>query len=53
MQTEKVIEEIKQKNPEQQQFHQLILEIFKYIRPVLENNAKYRQARIWERMLVR
>ncbi len=51
MQTEKVIEEIKQKNPEQQQFHQLILEIFKYIRPVLENNAKYREARIWERML--
>jgi glutamate dehydrogenase (NADP+) len=41
---------IKQRDPDQKEFHQAVQEIFDTVKPVLDQNPEYRQARILERI---
>ncbi len=41
---------IKQKDPEQKEFHQAVQEVFESVKPVLDRNPEYGQASIMERI---
>ena len=45
-----ILERIKQKDPEQKEFHQAVQEVFESIKPVLDRNPEYGQASIMERI---
>ena len=45
-----ILEKIKQKDPEQKEFHQAVQEVFESIQPVLDRNPEYGQASIMERI---
>ena len=45
-----ILEKIKQKDPEQKEFHQAVQEVFESIKPVLDRNPEYGQASIMERI---
>ena len=45
-----ILERIKQKDPEQTEFHQAVQEVFETIKPVLDRNPEYGQASIMERI---
>jgi glutamate dehydrogenase (NADP+) len=45
-----ILEKIKQKDPEQTEFHQAVQEVFETIKPVLDQNPEYGQASIMERI---
>lgn len=45
-----ILEKIKQKDPEQTEFHQAVQEVFETIKPVLDRNPEYGQASIMERI---
>jgi glutamate dehydrogenase (NADP+) len=45
-----ILEKIKQKDPEQKEFHQAVQEVFETIKPVLDRNPEYGQASIMERI---
>jgi len=39
-----ILERIKQKDPEQKEFHQAVGEVFESVKPVLDRNPQYRKA---------
>lgn len=41
---------IKERDPDQKEFHQAVQEIVDSVKPVLDQNPEYRQARIMERI---
>lgn len=45
-----ILEKIKQKDPDQKEFHQAVQEVFESIKPVLDRNPEYGQASIMERI---
>jgi len=45
------MEEVKQKNPGQPEFHQAVYEVVGSILPVVEKNPKYKEAKILERIV--
>jgi glutamate dehydrogenase (NADP+) len=46
-----ILERIKQKDPEQKEFHQAVGEVFESVKPVLDRNPQYRKAKILERIV--
>ncbi len=46
-----ILERIKQKDPEQKEFHQAVGEVFESVKPVLDRNPEYRKAKILERIV--
>ncbi len=46
------MEQLVKKTPNEQNFHQAVREVFENVMPVIETEAKYRQAKIMERMVV-
>ncbi len=48
---DKVIEQAKQRNPGEVEFHQAVEEVLSCLDPVLERNPRYEKARILERMI--
>ena len=51
MNTATILEQLKQKNPNEEEFHQAAEEVLVYLSPVLEKNKQYQQQKIVERML--
>ncbi len=47
---EEIISRIKNKDPEQREFHQAVDEVIESVRPVLERNQEYRQQAVLERV---
>jgi glutamate dehydrogenase (NADP+) len=47
---EEVISSIKNKDPEQREFHQAVDEVMESVKPVLERNPEYRQQAVLERI---
>lgn len=47
---DKTIERIREKDPEQQEFHQAVDEVVESVKPVLDRNFEYRQQGILERI---
>ncbi len=47
---EKIISEIIQRDPEQNEFHQAVHEVLETVRPVLERNPEYRRQAVLERI---
>jgi glutamate dehydrogenase (NADP+) len=45
-----IVRKIKQKDPEQKEFHQAVQEVFESVKPVLDQNPEYGQASIMERI---
>ena len=45
-----ILETIKARDPREKEFHQAVSEVLESIKPVLDQNPEYRQARILERM---
>lgn len=48
---QKVIEDVKKRNPGELEFHQAALEVLESLSPVLERNKKYEEAAILERIV--
>jgi glutamate dehydrogenase (NADP+) len=48
---EKVIEQVKKRNPGEAEFHQAVEEVLTCLDPVLERNPRYEKARILERIV--
>ena len=46
-----IIQLVKERDPQEKEFHQAVTEVFESIKPVLEQNPGYRQARIMERLV--
>lgn len=46
-----IIQLVKDRDPQEKEFHQAVTEVFESIKPVLEQNPGYRQARIMERLV--
>jgi len=42
---------VKDKDPEQQEFHQAVMEVMSSIKPVMHGNPEYRAAKIIERLV--
>ena len=51
MEVEKIIQNLKDKNPEEKEFIQAASEVLEHIAPVLEKKPEYRKQKIVERML--
>lgn len=51
MDTEKILQNLKEKNPQEKEFHQAAAEVLEHIAPVLEKKPEYRKQKIVERML--
>ncbi len=51
MDIEKIIQQLKDKNPQEQEFIQAATEVLEHIAPVLEKKPEYREQKIVERML--
>ncbi|MEM9193803.1 MAG: NADP-specific glutamate dehydrogenase [Myxococcota bacterium] len=51
MSVEKFIEQVVEKNPSQEKFHQAVHEVVESVWPVIESTPAYRQAKILERMV--
>ncbi|MCK8816657.1 NADP-specific glutamate dehydrogenase [Natroniella sulfidigena] len=49
--TRRVIEEMKERNPNQPEFHQAIKEVVESLEPVFEKNPEYKEAGILERIV--
>ncbi|WP_408955337.1 NADP-specific glutamate dehydrogenase [Natroniella sp. ANB-PHB2] len=49
--TKRVIEEMRERNPNQPEFHQAIEEVVESLEPVFEKNPKYKEAGILERIV--
>lgn len=45
-----IIEQIKEKDPEQREFHQAVEEVVKTVKPVLDRNLEYRQQAVLQRI---
>ncbi|MCP3873774.1 MAG: NADP-specific glutamate dehydrogenase [Desulfobacteraceae bacterium] len=45
-----ILKEIKQRDPEQKEFHQALQEVFETVKPVLDRNPEYGRAAILERI---
>jgi glutamate dehydrogenase (NADP+) len=46
-----ILELVKEKDPEQREFHQAVSEVIETIRPVLDQNPEYRTAKVLERIV--
>ncbi|MFH1982520.1 MAG: NADP-specific glutamate dehydrogenase [Pseudomonadota bacterium] len=46
-----IIQLVKDRDPQEKEFHQAVTEVFASIKPVLEQNPVYRQAKIMERLV--
>ena len=46
-----IIERVKDKDPNQREFHQAVTEVMETIRPVMDRNIEYRSAKILERLV--
>lgn len=46
-----ILELVKEKDPEQREFHQAVSEVVETIRPVLDQNPEYRSAKVLERIV--
>ncbi len=51
MSVERIMEEVKRKNPEQSEFHQAVHEVVESLEPVLAQEGELRRAKILERMI--
>lgn len=51
MSTAQILEQLKNKNPNEEEFHQAAEEVLNHLAPVLEKNKQYRRQKIVERML--
>jgi glutamate dehydrogenase (NADP+) len=48
---QEVLETVKKRNPNEPEFLQAVTEVLESIRPVIERNKKYRDAKILERLV--
>ena len=48
---QEVLEIVKKRNPNEPEFLQAVTEVLESIRPVIERNKKYRDAKILERLV--
>jgi glutamate dehydrogenase (NADP+) len=46
-----IIDLVKERDPQEKEFHQAVTEVFESIKPVLDQNPVYRQAKIMERLV--
>jgi glutamate dehydrogenase (NADP+) len=46
-----ITDRVKEKDPGEKEFHQAVFEVYESIKPVLEQNPLYRQAKIMERLV--
>ena len=49
--SEKILQKIKTRDPDQHEFHQAVEEVFESIKPALERNPQWREAGILERIV--
>ena len=47
---EKIISQIKEKDPNQREFHQAVEEVVETVKPVLDRNLEYRRQAVLERI---
>lgn len=45
-----LLDSVKQRNPDEPEFHQAVLEVFESIKPILAKNSKYLEEKVFERM---
>lgn len=48
---QRVLADVKSKNPNEPEFHQAVQEVFETLTPVLEKHPEYEAAKILERMV--
>ena len=46
-----IIQSVKDKDPDQREFHQAVTEVIETIQPVMDQNPEYRSAKILERLV--
>lgn len=51
MSTNQILEQLKKKNPNEEEFHQAVEEVLEHLAPVLEKNKQYREKKIVDRLL--